>query len=346
MPPGRRLLPVPERGDPAEDREVHDDDQQGAKVAQSGSAFGLPAPMIAYGIPPTSTTMWSTIRPSARSARLAYRANGPALGSGSSDPLARLVGHGVFPCSETRPAAGPPARRHGAATRDRFDGARLQWPGRETAPESSRPRPTSPRPSPRCAAPAARSTTSSRSPGSTSRSRAAHRRRDRPAAPARRRRSACSPEPFVRPAARRRCSAVTPPASRRDPRQDRLHAPARLAVRRPDRRREPGLRRQPVRTVPVPAAGTLRALLDWLELSDAQAAGRRPVGRHVRARLQLACALVHDPELVFLDEPTAGIDPLVRQSIWRELRRLREAGRTLLITTYIRARPRSATWSR
>ena len=53
----------------------------------------------------------------------------------------------------------------------------------------------------------------------------------------------------------------------------------------------------------------------------------------MRRRLQLACALVHDPELVFLDEPTAGIDPLVRQSIWRELHRLREAGRTLLITT-------------
>ncbi len=53
----------------------------------------------------------------------------------------------------------------------------------------------------------------------------------------------------------------------------------------------------------------------------------------MRRRLQLACALVHDPELVFLDEPTAGIDPLVRQSIWRELHRLREAGRTLVITT-------------
>ena len=53
----------------------------------------------------------------------------------------------------------------------------------------------------------------------------------------------------------------------------------------------------------------------------------------MQRRLELACALVHDPELVILDEPTAGIDPLLRGSIWEELHRLREAGRTLLVTT-------------
>ena len=63
------------------------------------------------------------------------------------------------------------------------------------------------------------------------------------------------------------------------------------------------------------------------------AAGRATCPGGMRRRLQLACALVHDPELVFLDEPTAGIDPLVRQAIWRELHRLRDAGRTLVITT-------------
>ena len=53
----------------------------------------------------------------------------------------------------------------------------------------------------------------------------------------------------------------------------------------------------------------------------------------MQRRLELACALVHEPALLFLDEPTAGIDPLLRETIWEELHRLRDAGRTLLVTT-------------
>jgi ABC-2 type transport system ATP-binding protein len=53
----------------------------------------------------------------------------------------------------------------------------------------------------------------------------------------------------------------------------------------------------------------------------------------MQRRLELASALVHDPTLLILDEPTAGIDPLLRVTIWEELHRLRDAGRTLLVTT-------------
>jgi ABC-2 type transport system ATP-binding protein len=50
-------------------------------------------------------------------------------------------------------------------------------------------------------------------------------------------------------------------------------------------------------------------------------------------RIELCCALVHEPSLLVLDEPTAGIDPLLRQQIWAELERLRESGVTILVTT-------------
>jgi ABC-2 type transport system ATP-binding protein len=53
----------------------------------------------------------------------------------------------------------------------------------------------------------------------------------------------------------------------------------------------------------------------------------------MRRRLELACALVHEPALIILDEPTAGIDPLLRATVWEELHRLRDSGRTLLVTT-------------
>jgi ABC-2 type transport system ATP-binding protein len=79
----------------------------------------------------------------------------------------------------------------------------------------------------------------------------------------------------------------------------------------------------------------IKAILDWLELEDARSRHAVHLSGGMRRRLQLGCALIHDPQLVFLDEPTGGIDPIVRQAIWTELRRLRDAGRTLLVTTQI-----------
>jgi ABC-2 type transport system ATP-binding protein len=53
----------------------------------------------------------------------------------------------------------------------------------------------------------------------------------------------------------------------------------------------------------------------------------------MQRRLELACALVHQPSLLILDEPTAGIDPLLRTRIWEEIARLRAIGVTILVTT-------------
>ena len=53
----------------------------------------------------------------------------------------------------------------------------------------------------------------------------------------------------------------------------------------------------------------------------------------MQRRLALAAALVHDPELILLDEPTAGIDPILRERFWTYFRSLRDDGRTLIVST-------------
>jgi ABC-2 type transport system ATP-binding protein len=55
----------------------------------------------------------------------------------------------------------------------------------------------------------------------------------------------------------------------------------------------------------------------------------------MKRRLSLAVALIQDPEILILDEPTVGIDPELRLSIWKELYRLRDAGKTIVVTTHV-----------
>jgi ABC-2 type transport system ATP-binding protein len=84
-----------------------------------------------------------------------------------------------------------------------------------------------------------------------------------------------------------------------------------------------------------PAAGRERAdgLLDRVGLSGA--ADRRVGGYSggMKRRLDLAAALVHEPSVLFLDEPTTGLDPVSRKTIWEEVRALNEDGTTVFLTT-------------
>ncbi|WP_332644325.1 ABC transporter ATP-binding protein [Aeromicrobium sp.] len=53
-----------------------------------------------------------------------------------------------------------------------------------------------------------------------------------------------------------------------------------------------------------------------------------------KQRLSIACALVHEPDIVFFDEPTASLDPQARRNLWDVLRRLNDSGRTVVLTTH------------
>ncbi len=77
----------------------------------------------------------------------------------------------------------------------------------------------------------------------------------------------------------------------------------------------------------------IRRALEVVELDDARHRLARDLSGGMQRRLELACALVHSPDVLFVDEPTAGIDPMLRVRIWDELRALRDQGRTLLVTT-------------
>src|SRR5215216_7838404 len=79
--------------------------------------------------------------------------------------------------------------------------------------------------------------------------------------------------------------------------------------------------------------GHLKQLLDFVELTEDKRKLAGNLSGGMKRRLSLAATLVHNPELLFLDEPTAGIDPLLRRKFWDYFKNLQEQGHSLFITT-------------
>ena len=85
--------------------------------------------------------------------------------------------------------------------------------------------------------------------------------------------------------------------------------------------------------VPFLRTKRLNELLDLVELREDKHKLVRNISGGMQRRLSLAATLVHDPDLLFLDEPTAGIDPILRRKFWDYFKTLQTEGHTLFVTT-------------
>ncbi|HYY62785.1 MAG TPA: ATP-binding cassette domain-containing protein [Burkholderiales bacterium] len=81
-------------------------------------------------------------------------------------------------------------------------------------------------------------------------------------------------------------------------------------------------------------AAKVPALLDFAGLTGREDARINTLSGGMKRRLTLARALINDPQLLFMDEPTTGLDPQARHLIWERLRRLTQEGKTLILTTH------------
>jgi ABC-2 type transport system ATP-binding protein len=84
---------------------------------------------------------------------------------------------------------------------------------------------------------------------------------------------------------------------------------------------------------PIRRKDRLRELLELVELNGHEGKKVRNLSGGMKNRLSLAASIIHKPELLFLDEPTAGIDPMLRRKFWDYFQELKNNDRTLFVTT-------------
>jgi ABC-2 type transport system ATP-binding protein len=80
-------------------------------------------------------------------------------------------------------------------------------------------------------------------------------------------------------------------------------------------------------------------VLAFVGLSDLAGRKTETLSGGLKQRCSLACALIHEPELLLLDEPTAGVDPVLKEGFWKHFRELKGQGKTIIITTHLMDEP-------
>jgi len=75
-------------------------------------------------------------------------------------------------------------------------------------------------------------------------------------------------------------------------------------------------------------------LLKWLELSEFKNTEAGLLSGGYRRLLNIGCSIIHNPEIIFLDEPTVALDPSIRKLLWKKILELKKEGKTILLTTH------------
>ena len=78
----------------------------------------------------------------------------------------------------------------------------------------------------------------------------------------------------------------------------------------------------------------IKELLSQTDLTTKKAMLASSLSGGMKKRLNMACSLVHDPSVIFLDEPTVGLDPVVRKEIWKLIKELHSKKKTIIITSH------------